>query len=468
MINNLLRLKEILAAFANFYWQSFVCRRGSGEETEKKRSVLLRQTLEKLGAVYVKLGQFLALRPDFLSPTYSQELFFLLENVPPFPYEKVVSTFQKEFGKKPEELFSSFDKEPLAAASFGQVHRAILKTGEEVAVKIQRPGIKETIRQDISLMRSFTKITDTLLPITNKLKPMVNEFERWTYEELDYTVEAAYTESFHRITKDDPEAIFAPRVYKEFSSQKILTTDYIEGLTLNRIILAYKANDRKTLGQLEKTGFSREDVAMKLLKNTVRQIYLDGFFHADPHPANIIYTKEGRLAYIDFGIVGRLSKSQRLACLRLTRSALYGDNENAFEALTQLCDTSKVKDMAGFKEAHGKIIKQTLELFEDAKVKGKDPHVVGGKLVEIMKLMQKYKAVIPFNTLRYFRTMPTMESVVLTLYPEMEIENMAGKFRDVSLLNLVIELPGLVSQKSIDRILLTFLNTVEKEIIKTA
>lgn len=468
MFKSVCRLINVVSTICRLFWRGFVCLRNSSVETEKKRAVLLRQTLENLGAVYVKLGQFLALRPDFLSPVYSQELFFLLENVPPFPYEQVAEIFHAEFKKTPQDLFSSFNKEPTAAASFGQVHIAVLKTGEKVAVKVQRPGIKETIRQDISILRFLTRTADRLLPFTNKLTPMLNEFEKWTYEELDYTVEANYTQSFYERTKDRSGDTFAPQVFEAYCTKNILTTEFVEGLTLNRIIRAYNNHDTIIIKRLEKDGFSREETALKMLKNCVRQIYLDGYFHADPHPANIIYTPNGQLAYIDFGIVGQLTKKQRLACLRLTRSALYGDSENAFEALAQLCDLSKVTDLAGFKKSHGEIIRQTLALFEEAKTKGRDPRIVGRKLIEIMKLVQKYKAIVPFDTLRYFRTIPTMESVVLALYPEMEIEDMAGRFRDISLLNLITELPSLVRTQSVDRILLSLLNAAETEISKTS
>lgn len=452
------RLTEIVSSFIAFYWQAFV-------QKKNNRAVLLRETLQNLGSVFIKFGQLLALRPDFLPLSYCQELFYLLENVPPFSYSDVEKTFQKDFGISPNKLFKSFEKQPFAAASFGQVHKAVLKTGEKVAVKVQRPQIIELVERDLRLMKLMARIID-LLPLgPNKLFPVVHEFEMWTKEELDYLVEANYTEEFYQKAKDNPQGLSAPKVYRKYCSQRILTTEYIEGVTLSSVLIAEKNKDLEFLTRIKKMGFSHEDVAMKLLKRSAKQIYLDGFFHADPHPANIIFTTEKNLVYIDFGICGKLTREERISCLRYVRSVLYGDTENSFDALLHLCDTTKVKDMTGFKKEHDEIVKKTLELFEEAK-NTNNRQVLGQKLILTLRLMQKYQATIPNDTMRYFRTIAIIESIVLSLNPQIEIESMADKFRNISIISLLKEMPDLLSEKTFNLRIVKWLNFVEKELLE--
>jgi len=458
------RLTEIIFVFIIFFWRAFIRLKGNEKATEEKRAILLRKTLEKLGSVFIKFGQLLSLRPDFLPIFYCQELFFLLENVPPFSYDEVVKTFQKEFSSRPDSLFKTFIKKPVAAASFGQVHEAYLKTGEKVAIKIQRPQIKEIVERDIGLMKLIAKIVDLFPFGPNKLSPLIKEFENWTKEELDYLVEANYTDEFYQKTKNSIDSITAPSVYKNFCSQKILTAQYIEGITISSILLALKNNDHIILKNLKQMGFSKEKIAIKILKGSIKQIYIDGFFHADPHPANIIFTKNKGLVYIDFGIVGKLTRKERIACLRYVRSVLYEDTENSFDALIHLCDISKVTDLNSFKKEHDKIVKKTLKLFNEGKIKGTS-QIIGKKLMETLKILQKYQAVVPPNTLRYFRTVATIESIVLSLSPNLELNSMANKFRNISIVNLIKELPEFLTTETLNESIIRWVNFVEKEML---
>jgi ubiquinone biosynthesis protein len=447
-----------------FYWRAFIKRGGKKEKTEYIRAILLRQTLEKLGSVFVKFGQLLALRPDFLPLPYCRELFYLFENVPPSPIEEVIKIFQEDFGLAPDKIFKSFNDKPFAGASFGQVHIAYLKTGEKVAVKIQRPHIQEIIKRDIDLMKLMAKIIDVFPFGPNKTLPLVNEFEQWTKEELDYLIEADYTQAFYEKTKNEPESITVPAVYEKYCSRRVLTTQFVEGITISSILLAMKDDNKPHLRKVKQRGFLNEEAAMQLFKKSIKQIFIDGFFHANPHPANIIFTKNKGLAYIDFGIVGKLTRNERITCLRYIRSFLYRDTINSFDALLHLCDVSKVKDRAEFKREHDEIIKKTVGLFNKSQTQG-NPQIIGKKLIETLKLMQKHKAIVPIDTLRYFRTIATLESIILSLNPRMELNLMADKFRNVSIINLIKELPGFLSPKTLNENLVKWLNFLEEELL---
>lgn len=467
-MNSIRRLCAIVYSFTIYAWTAFVRIKGNSVEKTKKRAILFRQTIEGLGSVFVKFGQFLSLRPDFIPIEYCRELFYLLESVPSFPFSEAEKIFLEEFDTRPDKLFASIKTTPFAAASFGQVYEAYLPSGEKVAVKVQRPGIRQLVNQDIKLMKIIAKIVDSLPLGPNKLLPMVEQFEYWTIEELDYVKEADYTEEFYLHYKGKSDKLVVPRLYKKYCSSRVLTAEFIEGITLSKILLARRADNKEILNKLKKQGFSKRKVAETLLKNSIKQIYFDGFFHADPHPANVIFTPDKKLAYIDFGIVGRLDKKSRFACLRYTRSTLYGDTKNAFEALLQLCNISDTSNIDSFREEHDLIVNETLNQFKNSQQNGNVRglgQVVGKKLVKTMKLLQKYKVVVPSDTLRYFRALSTLDSTVVELCPEIELENIARSFRNISIANLIIELPSLVDSDKMEDNKMKWLNILEKEIL---
>lgn len=457
------RLGEVVLVWIYFYYRAFIKLRDTNDSSlSKKRAVLLRLSFEKLGSVFIKFGQFLSLRPDLLPSPYCRELFYLLENVPSFSYEEVLKTIKREFRITPDKLFKTFNPKPIAAASFGQVHEAYLNTGEKVAVKIRRPQIEELVKKDISLIKILGSIIDIFLPGPNKILSSIEEFEQWTKEELNYEEEASHTETFRQLNKNREEDIVVPRVFRKYCSPSVITVDFIEGITLSNILLAMRRGDKKLLSKIKKQDFSPKRISEMLLKNSVQQIYQEGLFHADPHPANIIFMGGTKLGYIDFGIVGELDKKMRFICLRYTRSVFYGDTENAFDALAKLLDISKVKDLNSFKKEHDAIIKETLLDFEKGRAGG-NPHIIGRIFFAKLKLLQKYHARIPMNTLRYFRALSTLEGIILELYPQMELQEIARKFRNISIVNMIRELPDFFSLENMDENLIKWLNIIEKE-----
>jgi len=466
-IQQIKRLFTILSILLSFWFNAFIQIRGKSESDDKKRAILLRQHIERLGSVFVKFGQFLSIHPTFLPSLYCAELFYLLENVPAFSSEKVIQIFKKEFNQTPDELFQSFTIQPVAAASFGQVHEALLKTGEKVAVKVQRPHIDKTVAEDVMLMRLLASILDILPLGPNKFIDLVSEFELWTKEELDYLTEALLTEEYANSVKTKRgKHIFAPKVYKKYSTKRILTTEFIEGVTISKILLAIRNNDKAFLKELKSIGFSRKQVALQIVNESLKQIYLQGFFHGDPHPANIIFTKNAQLAYIDFGICGRLIRSERITALRYSRCYWIQDWENAFEAIAQLCDTSKVKDMQKFK-------KEFIELFSTKanqhQIRRGYNQFRGSALIQdMLYMLQKNKAVLSPNTLLYFRTTLILRNISFFLYPEMEADEIIQGLKNISLLNLVSELPKLFSKENRMKHLAKLINFFEKEIIKNS
>jgi len=263
-----------------------------------KKARRLRTVLEELGPTFVKLGQLLSARADLLAPEYIRELEKLQDDVPPFPFEKAAETVQMELGHRLEEIFASFEPEPLAAASIGQVHRAVLKTGQEVAVKIRRPEIEKILATDLEILHDLARLADRHAPFREmySFRQMAEEFELIITAELDLTREGRHADTFRKNFRDDPD-IYIPAVYWEYTTPRVLTTEYVEGVKLT------------DLAEILRRGVDRRKIARLLTNALLRQILIDGFFHADPHPGNLFALPGDRLMFLDFGIVGRLEEN---------------------------------------------------------------------------------------------------------------------------------------------------------------
>jgi ubiquinone biosynthesis protein len=303
--------------------------------------VRMRLALDELGGAWVKLGQMLAMRFDLLPPAYCDELFRLLNEVRPYPYAQVREIVARELGGPPEEVFRSFETASFAAASIGQVHRAVLRSGEAVAVKVQRPGIRESLQADIELMYAFSGLFDRFhLFGGTRTRSVIEEFARWTADELDYLVEARQAVVLYdhaRGTKMEKVA----RVYREYTTSRVLTTELIEGIPLIEIIRAKREGNHSYLRSLEEHGYSLERIARHLDWNMLNEVYVFGYFHADLHPANLFVLPGDAIGYVDFGIVGQLPEEVRESLTRYSWLLFRGNIEAAIvELMRWLSPTS--------------------------------------------------------------------------------------------------------------------------------
>lgn len=261
--------------------------------------VKMRLMFEALGPTFVKVGQILSMRSEMLPQSFCDELSKLRADADPMPYQTVVDTLAKEYGRPIDEIFSSIDSKPLGSASLAQVHRATLTTGEDVAVKVQRPGVRETMAQDVAIMRSLAKVAAKLFPDTQIIdfKGVVEELWDTFEAETDFLVEARNLAAFKKFSKAY-KYMDCPAPYAELCTEHVVVMDYVDGISVSHP------------GRLLDAGYDLKEIGTKLVDNYATQILDEGFFHADPHPGNII-VRGGQIVLIDLGMTGRLDQRTR-------------------------------------------------------------------------------------------------------------------------------------------------------------
>ncbi len=426
----------------------------------KTNAVLIRKSLERLGSVFVKLGQMLALRPDFISPIFCDELYKLLDQVPPFQSKLAMDILKRELGSNFPKL-QELEPIPTASASFAQVHRAKLDNGDVVAVKIQRPDIELVVRRDLGIMKFLARLFDFWFRPTNKLINIVEEFEIWTKDELDYSLEATNIEKFNEMADLVGDGIRGPKVYKNLSTPRVLTMEFIEGCSLTQIITLLRADKKK---QVKGLGFDGKEIVDKLIKNMLEMAHIHGYFHADPHPANIIFTPGKELVMIDFGIVGNLTKKERVLILRYFRTLLAGNAKDSFDSLLELRGNKQPDNMDQIKEKYRILVNKFVETFH-SKTYLEQQIKSGPILAGTLSLMQSNGIEVPVSIVRYFKTFETIEGLIFALYPELQIQDMLKEFRRVSIINIVDSLPTKFDEKNINSLVLKLIDSIEKSLL---
>lgn len=300
------RQREIIEVVFRNGWDYMRLLLGSGKtgEPELPPPAILRNVLTELGPVYVKLGQLLSTRPDLLSPDYINALTDLQANVPSISWSEVETVIRQELDQPINDVFTTIDTTAIAAGSIAQIHRAVLKNGKAVAIKVQRPGIESIVEQDIALIRTIAELVSrTNFGQYYDVVSLADEFASALQDELDFNQEAKYTDLLRRnLSKSrwfDPEKLVVPAINWDLTSQKILVMEWLEGVP---ILTA----DLKGIGHNGDVDAERRAITQILFRVFFQQLYIDGFFHADPHPGNVFYLNDGRIALLDCGMVGRL------------------------------------------------------------------------------------------------------------------------------------------------------------------
>jgi len=285
----------------------------------------LRMALEELGPTFVKLGQILSTRDDLIPPSYVEQLALLRDRVPPVPAEAIIAEIERSFGRPLEELYTWFDPVPLASASIGQVHAATLPTGTAVIVKVRKPGIAETIEEDLAILREVAEIANrrSALAASYDLVGLVEEFAWTIRSELDYRREGRNADRFRQLLRHRPDIVI-PRVFWHRTTETVLTMRRIDGIPIDRI------------DELDRAAIDRAALAARAGRFVLECVLVHGFFHADPHPGNFAVLPDGRLVVYDFGMVGRLDPAQRRELLDALLAVIRGDLDALIDSMSRL------------------------------------------------------------------------------------------------------------------------------------
>lgn len=364
----------------------------------------LRLSLEELGPSFVKLGQLMSTRADLFPPEYIEEFKKLQDRVPPIPFRHVKGVIEKETGRPLGEIFAEFTTESVAAASIAQVHIARLFTGEKVAVKVVRPGIAKTIRDDIRLMYYLARRIEQSFDVGRiiGMVSVVEEFERVIFRELDMLIEAGSIEKFGYNFKDDRE-IYIPKVHWDYTTRSVLVMEHIDGI---------KMDDVETI---KASGIDPGEVALIGLRSFSKQLMKYGFFHADPHPGNTIVMHDGRVSLVDFGITGYLDEEM----MRRIANLFLGYAEHDYDlVMDALSDAGLVNEDAMDVAAFRTDLKDVSEAFYGRSLR----HIsVKDVYDQVMHLVLKYRIRLPRNLLLLLKTFIQTEALGKILGSEASI-----------------------------------------------
>ncbi|MBI4734101.1 MAG: AarF/ABC1/UbiB kinase family protein [Rubrobacteridae bacterium] len=359
----------------------------------------VRMLFEELGTTFIKLGQVLSTRVDLLPPDYISELEKLQDRVPPVDVELIKTTIRSELGKDAEEVFAEFDPVPLASASIGQVHAARLKTGEEVAVKIRRPGVSEVVDVDTSIIMELARLATKRLPIGQSydLEGIAREFVQTLLRELDYIQEARNVDRFRQNFHDD-DRIVIPDVFWDYTSNSVVVTERLGGIKINDVAL------------LKKTGINPRDVAKNATDLLLKQVFEFGFFHADPHPANFLVQEDARIAMLDFGMVGFLDKDTKAGLVELFLAVFDQDPDAIIDSYIELGVVGRIDNYAILRSEISHIIKQ----YYGRSIKELDIRSI---LNDVTSLVRRYNLRMPSNLALLSKTVAMQEGLVMNLDP---------------------------------------------------
>ena len=371
----------------------------------------VRMVLEELGPTFVKMGQILSTRDDLIPMEYVQEMSKLQDAVPAFPYDRVKEVILSETGKAPGAIFRAFQKKPIAAASIGQVHRALLKsTGQEVAVKIQRPDIQQTVEVDLDILRHLAALMERHVAELKYVHPakIVNEFARTMEDEMDYRVEASHIERFAQQFVND-RTIYVPKVFRELTTKRMLVMEFIHGV---------KASDSVAL---EKGGYDLKEVAGRGADSMLQQICNWGFYHADPHPGNILVLQNNVVCFIDFGMMGRITQQEREDFTDFVEVLIRKDDRKAGEALLKLTDGS-------VDPKHDELQRDLLEFVDRYAYLPLKELDMGKMLQSIVEILRKQGTSLKPDLFLMVKALTIAEGVGTSLDPDFEIMGHAEPF----------------------------------------
>ena len=465
--NNAKRYRDILSILSKYGFSVVAEKVGGGIPFRRLRSRFIddlsrgeriKLAIEELGPTFIKLGQILSTRYDLIPEDIYHELSSLQDDVYEVPISDIRYIFKEETGMEIEEVFESFNEKPLAAASIGQVHRGKLKTGEQVVIKIQRPNIKDTINQDIQILKTMADLIDKNLNANGIInaRDIIDEFSESITHELDYIHEAHSAQKI-KINFIKNNTILIPKIYWEVTTKRVITMEEIKGL---------KVNDASSI---EERGWCKEEISELVANLFMEQVFLDGVFHADPHPGNIIVVDERVIGFIDFGVVGYID-NQMLDFIITTLRAISSKNiDKIIEKLEDIDALTIDTDETGLRHDIFNIINYYFDL-PMSKID------FGKALNEFLMVLYRHNLRVPSQLSLLMKAMITLEGTLKSLNPQFNLMKVSNeiinkvKKKKLDSINIKDTLKTTLDLydtfKKIPGQMLSILNKVEKNQIK--
>jgi predicted unusual protein kinase regulating ubiquinone biosynthesis (AarF/ABC1/UbiB family) len=375
---------------------------GQVEKNQRKRAVKVRDVLTDLGPAYIKIGQALSTRPDLVPPQYLEELTKLQDQLPPFPNELAFQFIEEELGDRPENIYAELSADPIAAASLGQVYKGKLKSGETVAVKVQRPGLAQLITLDLYILRQLAAwASKNIKQVRSDLVGIMDEFGARIFEEMDYAQEGRNAERFAQLYGHLPD-IYIPRIYWQYSQRRVLTMEWINGTKLT--------NPQ----EIKEQGLDARYMVEVGVQCSLLQLLEHGFFHADPHPGNLLATPDGKLAYLDFGMMSEVKPYQRYGLIEAVVHLVNRDFEglaNDYVKLEFLTPDTDLKP----------IIPALSDVFSDAL--GASVAALNFKSItdQLSQVMYDFPFRVPAYYALIIRSLVTLEGIAINVDPDFKV-----------------------------------------------
>ncbi|MGF1492015.1 MAG: ABC1 kinase family protein [Microcoleaceae cyanobacterium] len=397
------RSVSVVWQFVSFALRVWLDRKtGQKEKNELKQAIQLREILTGLGPAFIKVGQALSTRPDLVSAVYLEELTKLQDQLPPFPNELAFQFIEEELGNRPEKIYAELSPNPIAAASLGQVYKGKLKTGEAVAVKVQRPGLSQRIALDIYILRRLAIWPNRNLSfVRSDLVAIMDEFGERIFEEMDYTHEGRNAERFKQLYSYLPD-IRVPKIYWKYTGRRVLTMEWVTGTKLTN------------LEKIAEQGIDARYLIEVGVQCSLRQLLEHGFFHADPHPGNLLASPDGKLVYLDFGMMSEVKPPQRYGLLEAVVHLVNRDFEGLANDYVKLDFLTPDTDLTP-------IIPALSKVFNDAL--GASVAELNFKSItdQLSALMYEYPFQVPAYYALIIRSLVTLEGIAINVDPDFKV-----------------------------------------------
>jgi ubiquinone biosynthesis protein len=390
-------------------------------DSVERRAVRLRKVFEDAGPTFAKLGQQLSMRADMLPYAYCAELAKMLDQAPHFPVEQAIAIIERTTGKALSDIFEVFDPVPIGAASLACVYQAQLRTGQRVAVKVRRPGIGPLIAADLRAMDWILIVAETLTLIPpGGTRRFREDFQTILFNELNFRTEARYTDLFRRRAAKRKKGVTAPRVHFQYCSEEVMVSEFVSGVWMWELMAAVDRNDYEFLAKVRRIGIEPKSLARKIVMIMNREVQEELFFHADPHPANLVVMPNNEVCFIDFGAIGRFSTATRKTLREFQHHMIKGDIGRMVNCALSLIGPLPPMDVERIRIEMDKIyadgvyamISKDAEWWEKSAAQG---------WLRFLEVARQFQMPASFETIQLFRTTFAYDAVVVRLHKDLDI-----------------------------------------------